>query len=205
MNNRKSTIDPNEVITVENIQNLGEHLAICALNYLRPYRAVEQYYLGLQEDIRNKNKIDYQLSDGYDFAQTAMCFLCDHMGKRLGDTIVGKYGKHVTVKQECYREINRLTAKYSRYKNNTLPMSENLLAEDVQLFTDETELKENSYDRAEEIIGSLGLTKKQSKALQYYMEGKSTGEISRLLSVAVGTVWRYRNAIRKKYAELANI
>lgn len=205
MNNRKSTIDPNEVITVENIQNLGEHLAICALNYLRPYRAVEQYYLGLQEDIRNKNKIDYQLSDGYDFAQTAMCFLCDHMGKRLGDTIVGKYGKHVTVKQECYREINRLTAKYSRYKNNTLPMSENLLAEDVQLFTDETELKENSYDRAEEIIGSLGLTKKQFKALQYYMEGKSTGEISRLLSVAVGTVWRYRNAIRKKYAELANI
>ena len=184
---------------------MGEHLAICALNYLRPYRAVEQYYLGLQEDIRNKNNIDYQLSDGYDFAQTAMCFLCDHMGKRLGDTIVGKYGKHVTVKQECYREINRLTAKYSRYKNNTLPMSENLLAEDVQLFTDETELKVNSYDRAEEIIGSLGLTKKQSKALQYYMEGKSTGEISRLLSVAAGTVWRYRNAIRKKYAELANI
>lgn len=205
MKNRNSTIDLNEVITPENLLHLGEHLAICALNYLRPYRAVEQYYLGLQEDIRNKNNIDYQLSDGYDFAQTAMCFLCDHMGKRLGDTIVGKYGKHVTIKQECYREINRLTAKYSRYKNSTLPISETLLAEDVQPFADEAELKETSYDRAEEIIGRLGLTEKQSKALQYYMEGKSTGEISRLLSVAAGTVWRYRNAIRQKYAELANI
>ena len=84
-------------------------------------------------------------------------------------------------------------------------MSETLLAEDVQPFTDEAELKESSYDRAEEIIGRLGLTEKQSKALQYFMEGKSTGEISRLLSVAAGTVWRYRNAIRQKYAELANI
>ena len=205
MKNSKPSISLNDVIAPENIQLLGEYLAINALNFLRPYRAVEQCYRGLLQDIRNKNKVGYRLSDGYDFAQTAMCFLCKYMGKSLGDIIIGKNGKPATVKQECYRVINRMTAQNTHYKNNTLPIHKTIVAKRIQPFSDETYVEERSYARAQNIIENMELTEKQAKTLEYYMEGKSTGEISRLLSVAAVTVWRYRTAVRQKYMALTEL
>lgn len=93
MKDNNFTTNPNTVISPENVQSLGEYLAISALKFLRPYRAVNHCYFGLLRDIRNKNNPNYCLSDGYVFAQSATCFLCGYIGKRLGDTIVSKYGK----------------------------------------------------------------------------------------------------------------
>lgn len=195
MKDNNFTTNPNTVISPENVQSLGECLAISALKFLRPYRAVNHCYFGLLRDIRNKNNPNYYLSDGYNFAQSATWFLCGHIGKRLGDTVVNKYRKLVTVKQECYRVVNRLTAKYARYKNSTLPIFENILVDNKQYFENDMDTIEKSYDRAEKLIVNMGLTENQFKTLEYYMEDKGTTEISRLLCVAVCTLWRYRSAL----------
>ena len=51
------------------------------------------------------NEIDYTVSDGYDCAQTAMCFLYQFMGRTVHE-IYGKdrKGKEITIKLEYFEE-----------------------------------------------------------------------------------------------------
>ena len=53
-------------------------------------------------------EIDYIVSDGYDCAQTAMCFLYRFLGRTVHE-IYGKdkKGKEITIKLACYREVDR--------------------------------------------------------------------------------------------------
>ena len=54
------------------------------------------------------NEIDYTVSDGYDVAQTASCFLWQFAGRKVSE-IYGKdrRGKEITIKLACYREVDR--------------------------------------------------------------------------------------------------
>ena len=58
----------------------------------------DRLYKGLLKDINRSDDAQYVFSDGYDFAQTAGYFLCEHFGKTLND-VLGKdrRGKTVTV------------------------------------------------------------------------------------------------------------
>lgn len=78
-------------------------------------------------------------------------------------------------------------------------------ADNKQYFENDTDTIEKSYDRAEKLIVNMGLTENQYKTLEYYIEGKGTTEISRLLCVAACTVWRYRSALQQKCAALSNM
>ena len=66
------TTDLDTVITAENVKTLGETIAFCALKHFLPYRKVENYYFGLIRDIHRQHDVSHPLSDGYDFAQTAI-------------------------------------------------------------------------------------------------------------------------------------
>ncbi len=54
------------------------------------------------------SEIDYIVSDGYDVAQTAICFLYQYAGRKVSE-ICGKdkRGKELTIKLACYREVDR--------------------------------------------------------------------------------------------------
>ena len=120
----KHTTDLTTVITPDNVQYLGENLAICALKHLLSYRGqyIEKYYFDLIRDVHCRNSASRCISDGYDFAQTVICFLCGHMGKTLGDTVTGKYGKPVTIKHACYSEVGNLVYKHMRFASKTVPI-----------------------------------------------------------------------------------
>lgn len=62
--------------------------------------------------------------------------------------------------------------------------------------------KEESYNRADEIISRMRLTKKQKLTPKCYLQGMSVTQIARLLHVVNSTVRRSRIVMQKKYNAL---
>ena len=103
----KYTTDLDTVITRENVLYLCENMALCALKHMIGYRGdyeLRMYY-NLVGDIKGKNNINHIFSDSYDLVQTACLFLLDYVGMKLGDTVIDRYNKQVTIRHACYSEI----------------------------------------------------------------------------------------------------
>lgn len=75
------------VITADNVKCIGEILALQALKTTIAYtgKTLHKLYQGLVHDILRSETCTDAFSDGYDLEQTAILFLCEHMGKKLGD------------------------------------------------------------------------------------------------------------------------
>lgn len=88
-----------EPISAENVKLMGEMIALQALRTVKKYdmKIADKLYIGLIKDLHHMNEIDYIVSDGYDCAQTAMCFLYRFLGRTVHE-IYGKdrKGKEIT-------------------------------------------------------------------------------------------------------------
>lgn len=199
------TTDLTTVIAPENVQLLGEHIAVSALKHLAKLRHAEKLYYDLIRDIHSRNDPSHTFSDGYDFVQTAICFLCEHIGKKLGDITVDKNGNSITLRHACYSELGRLFYQRTKYAHNTFSIIEKDATKSPQPFEDSTQEKERSLNRVEKIIQNMALSDKHAKTLEYYMQGKGVVEIARLLCVANCTIWRYRMYLRRRYNEVINL
>ena len=76
-----------EVIYSENVKLMGEMIALQALRTVKKFdmKVADMLYIGLIKDLHHMGEIDYIVSDGYDVAQTAICFLYQFVGYRLSD------------------------------------------------------------------------------------------------------------------------
>ncbi len=104
------------VITQSNIQKIAELITVGAVKNVMIHSSRDLYrlYKGLLADInRPQNSLELY-SDGYDYVQEAICFLCDYLGKKAGDLCTDKYGKKVPVSTSCARYIGRLLFKNCR-------------------------------------------------------------------------------------------
>lgn len=194
-----SVTDLDVVITPENVQEMGEKIAICALKHFLPYRKVEKYYFGLIRDSKRFKDVEQNISDGYDFAQAAILFLCEHMGHRLGDTVMGKYKKPVTIRHACYSVVGSMVHKRYLTQINTRGELRTDTVKVPEPFEEDT--TEQSHKRVERIIRKMHLTKKQKQTLNCYLKGMGVCEIARLLCVNNTTVWRSRLILQRKYNE----
>ena len=100
-----------EPISKDSVKLMGEMIALQALRTVKKYdmKIADKLYIGLIKDLHHMGEIDYIVSDGYDCAQTAMCFLYQFLGRTVYE-IYGKdkKGKDITIKLACYREVDRL-------------------------------------------------------------------------------------------------
>ena len=80
---QKGVLDNNRVISAENVQRMGEVIALCAVKtvIVRGGKDLHNLYKGLLHDVNRSENDMSRYSDGYDIAQEAMLFLCQHMGK----------------------------------------------------------------------------------------------------------------------------
>lgn len=67
-------------------------------------KVADKLYIGLIKDFHHMNEAGYVVSEEYDCAQIAICFLWQFVGKNIYD-IYGKdcKGKEITIKLACYR------------------------------------------------------------------------------------------------------
>ena len=98
-----------ESISADNVKLMGEMIALQALRTVKKFdmKVADRLYIGLIKDLHHMGEVDYIVSDGYDVAQTAICFLYQFVGHSVQE-IYGKdrKGKEITIKLACYREVD---------------------------------------------------------------------------------------------------
>ncbi len=121
---QKGILDNDKVISAENVQRMGKVIALC----VRGGKDLHNLYKGLLKDINRAGDDMSHYSDGYEIAQEAMLFLCQHMGKRLDDVYITKTGKKITIKQACFSVANRYLAKnFVSPVLNTISLNEQII------------------------------------------------------------------------------
>lgn len=201
----KGILDNDMVISAENVQKMGEIIALTCIKtvIVRSGKDLHYLYKGLLRDI-NRSKDDYSpFSNAYDIAQEATLFLCQHIGKKLGDDYTTKYGKVVTIKSACYRcAANYLQKQYTRHLSNTIILDERITAEPETILDNE---QKNDYTVVDGLISKMKLTAAEYDTLCAYMAGLTYLEVTRLLNVNRTTIWRRKINLQRKYALATNI
>ncbi len=200
----KGILDNDMVISAENIQKMGEIIALTCIKtvIVRSGKDLHYLYKGLLRDI-NRSKDDYSpFSNAYDIAQEAMLFLCQHIGEKLGDNCITKYGKTTTIRSACYRcADNYLQKQYTRHIISTVSLDERITSESETILDDE---QKNDYTAFDGLITKMKLTAVEYETLSILMAGFTMLQIGKILNVNRSTIWRRQNSIRKKYLQTTN-
>ena len=200
----KGILDNDTVISTENIQKMGEVIALTCIKtvIVRSGKDLHYLYKGLLRDI-NRSKDDYSpFSNAYDIAQEAMLFLCQHIGGKLGDGYITKYGKTTTIRSACFRcADNYLEKQYTRHIINTVSLDERITSEPAKTLDDE---QKNDYTAFDSLISKMHLTAVEYETLSILMAGFTMLQIGQILNVNRTTIWRRRMSLQRKYALATN-
>lgn len=198
-----------EIITADNVQTMGERIAVRALKTCyqkggQPF--IYTLYCGLIADITENKKTGAPLSDGYDIAQTASAFLCDYIGKTLQDTTTDgqtdKDGQPVSILRACFRAVNRYIMgerqrEYKRaYVDEIDEKTGATLYYEIPEFYDIPTATD--YKRVNELITALKLSQNEKRFLSYRLRGYSLDVIAQKMGIARGNVNTYRQRIKAK-------
>ena len=198
---QKGILDNDMVISAENIQKMGEVIALTCIKTVmsRSGKDLRCLYNGLLHDM-NRSQDDYSpFSNAYDIAQETMLFLCQHMGKRLDDVYYTKTGRKITIKQACFRYTDRyLDKQYVHHMNYTVSLNEQIATEPETTLADE---QKNDYTAFDGLISKMNLTAVEQETLSILMAGFTMLQIGQILNVNRTTIWRRQNSIRKKYLQ----
>ena len=198
----------NEPISAENVKLMGEMIALQALRTVKKYdmKVADELYIGLIKDLHHMGEIDYTVSDGYDVAQTAICFLYQFAGRKATE-IYGKdkRGKELSIKLACYREVDKFidslrnrpdrrgAIEYIDFANyKALPM------DPVNCF----EREQTDYTKYDELVGALQLSTLELAILNCYMNGMRQAEVCVELGIGRGTINHRKASIRQRYYRL---
>ena len=191
-----------EPISKSNVKLMGEMIALQALRTLKKYdwKIADKYYIGLIKDLHHMGEVNYIVSDGYDVAQTAICFLYQFIGRKVSD-IYGKdsKGKEITIKLACYREVDGELMRYRRKMEKTsyidftsykaLPM------DPVNCF----EHEQTDYSKYDALLEALHITELELAILNCYMNGMRQSEVCAELNIGRGTINHRKASIRQRY------
>ncbi len=197
----KVDMSDNSIITTENIIHIGEIIALCALKTRIKKTGInfDGLYQGLVHDIYRKSNSIEPFTDGYDVANTAIAFLCQHIGQRLGDTISDRYGKPATVRQCCYRYVDTyLYYQYVTPIESWVSLDDESVREpsvDFEIYT----ASEDEYTVVDDKISAMKLKKNENNVLSCYMAGLGHIETAKTLNLDRTTVWRCRQKVKTKY------
>lgn len=203
------TASPAEIITADNVQTMGERIAVRALKtcYQRggqPF--IYALYCGLIADITENKKTGAPLSDGYDIAQTASAYLCEYIGKTLQDKTTDgqtdKDGQPVTILRACFRAVNRyiMGERQRDYKRVYVDeIDENGATLYYEIPAEWDTPTATDYKHITAVIKALNLTSRQAQILRYRLSGKSIHQIADILKIHRKTLQEHIQALQRKY------
>ncbi len=198
-----------EAISAKNVRLMGEMIALQALRTIKKFdiRVADKLYIGLIKDLHHMNEVGYIVSDGYDVAQNAICFLYQFVGRKVSEIYVkDSKGKEITIKLACYREVNRFidvlrnrpdrrgtiveSIDFTNYK--ALPV------DPVNCF----EHEQTDYTKYDELVGALQLSALEIAILDCYMNGMVQSEVCAELGIGRSTINHRKASIRQRYYNL---
>ena len=197
-----------EPISAENVKLMGEMIALQALRTVKKFdmKIADKLYIGLIKDLHHMGEIDYIVSDGYDCAQTAICFLYQFTGRKVSE-IYGKdrKGKEMTIKLACYREVDRFIDSLRNRSDRRGPVEyidftdyKALPMDPVNCF----EHEQTDYSKYDELVGALQLSALELAILNCYMNGMRQAEVCAELGIGRGKINSRKASIRQRYYNL---
>ncbi len=195
---KKCILDDDVVITTDNIKKIGELIALLTIRTVmcRSGKDLYRLYDGLIKDCNKSNDSLDEYSDGYDMAQTAMLFLCEHIDKRLGDNYTTTRGNVISIKQACFRFTDRYLGKqFTRHLAHTTAISDSVESSHITFIDDDSD---NDYTAVDALIEKMNLTQGEYDVLCAYMSGLTYLEATNLLNVNHTTIWRRRMKLQNK-------
>ena len=188
-----------ETISFDNVQKMGELITLKTLRGCSSYsKYATMLYLHYVNDLNRKSQANYVLSDAYDLAQIAICFLYEFIGKQLDDIYKVKNGKIITIRKATYSLVSRHIQR--NYKSLIRSCDIDLYAETLSMEIED--YQEKDYTEVDNTISRLGLTTAEQETLTCYMGGMSCKEIAEFLAIDRITVWRRRQRVQVKYKTL---
>lgn len=196
---RQYILGDDVVITADNIKIIGELIALLTIRTVmcRSGKDLYRLYDGLIKDCNKSNDSLAEYSDGYDIAQTAMLFLCEHIGKRLGDNYMTARGNVISIKQACFRFTDRyLDKQFARHLTHTTAINDSVASSHITFIDDESN---NDYTAIDALIERMNLAQGEYDVLCAYMSGLTYLEVTQLLNVNRTTIWRRRMKLQEKF------
>ena len=189
-----------EIISFENVQQMGEMITLKTLRgrYAYARQTLEWLYVGFVKDLNRSNDSHHVFSDAYDLAQTAICFLCEFVGKSLNDVYMIKNGQEITIKRATYLLVGRTIDSMRRHMSRSRDIND--YTEELSVEIDHYE--EKDYTEVDNKIELLNLKPRDRAVLDCYMAGMTCNEIAEFLNIDRITVWRRRTRAQVKYKAL---
>ena len=170
-------------------------------------KVADRLYIGLIKDLHHMSEIDYIVSDGYDVAQTAICFLYQFVGHTANE-IYGKdkHGKEITIKLACYREVDHFINLLRNRTDRRGPVVESIDFTDYKALPMDPvncfEKEQTDYSKYDELTETLQLSALELAILNCYMNGMVQSEVCAELGIGRGTINHRKASIRKRYYDL---
>ena len=179
---------------------MGEMIALKTLRgrFAYAHQTLEWLYVGFVKDLNRSNDSHHVFSDAYDLAQTAICFLCEFVGKKLTDVYMIKNGQEITIKKATYLLVGRTIDRMRRHMSRGRDIND--YAEELSVGIDHYE--EKDYTEVDNKIELLNLKPRDRAVLDCYMAGMTCNEIAEFLDIDRITVWRRRTRAQVKYKTL---
>ena len=189
-----------EIISFENVQQMGEMITLKTLRgrYAYARQTLEWLYVSFVKDLNRSNDSHHVFSDAYDLAQTAICFLCEFVGKSLNDVYMIKNGQEITIKKATYLLVGRTIDRMRRYMSRSRDIND--YTEELSVEIDHYE--EKDYTEVDNKIELLNLKPRDRAVVDCYMAGMTCNEIAEFLDIDRITVWRRRTRAQVKYKAL---
>ena len=198
-----------EPISNKNVKLMGEMIALQALRTVKKFdmKVVDRLYIGLIKDLHHMSEIDYIVSDGYDVAQTAICFLYQYAGRKASE-ICGKdrKGKEISIKLACYREVDHFINLLRNRPDRRGTVVESIDFTDYKALPMDPvncfEQEQTDYTKYDELVEELQLSALELAILNCYMNAMSQGGVCTELGIGRGTINHRKASIRKRFYSL---
>ena len=195
-----------EPISAENVKLMGEMIALQALRTVKKFdmKVADRLYIGLITDLHHMGEIDYIVSDGYDVAQAAICFLYRFVGRKVSE-IYGKdrKGKEISIKLACYREVDHFINLLRNRPDRRGTIVESIDFTDYKALPMDPvnyfEQEQTDYAKYDELVNALKLSALELAILNCYMNGMVQAEVCAELGIGRGTINHRKASIRQRY------
>ena len=184
----------NTVITQENILDLGKAIALKAVkgSVRYAYGNLDYLHKDIINDLYHHNTMD-NYSDGFDIVQETVCFLCNFIGYKLGDSYNG-----MTIRFACFKTMYAYIRKQIKVNNNEV--DDEVLP---YIPTPETMDKEpTDYSKAKGIINTVIQTPLEKQILSYFYYGATVNNIAEFLGISTDKVYKRRRKFKDRLLKM---
>ncbi len=193
------SLDDDTVITYDNILNIGKAIALGAVKGSMRYAftSLDKMYKNLMRDIYHHNELE-PYTNSYDLVQDAVCFLCNCIGKKLGD-VYGlsktRLNRYDNVRFACYKVVYASIRKEIKLINNEV---DDEILEYIEV-ENEVEKEPIDYLKVIDIANNIINNPLEAEILGYYYSGTEPNVIADNLNISVDKVYRSKRRFKDRY------